>query len=68
MSQPGWRFTDDPDDPCGLCVVWEERPDDPMMDHARPVWPDGTTASRIYRHVHRDCQASAIAYTSEATL
>lgn len=64
-----WTFTDDPNDPCGLCVSWEEGEDSAssdIYDSARPVWPDGTTVERIYRFTHRDCTKAAVAYTIEA--
>jgi hypothetical protein len=59
-------MTDDPNDPCAYCVVWEEQDDDPFGERARPVWPDGTTAERIYRFIHRSCQQSVTRYVSEA--
>jgi len=59
----GWEFTNDPDDACSLCVVWEEQPDDVLGENARPIWPDGSTVERIYRFVHRQCQMDAIEYS-----
>lgn len=58
-----WFFTDDREDPCGLCVGWEEAED--PMDGGRPIWPDGSTVTRVYRFTHGDCQAAAIRYSME---
>lgn len=63
-TAPYWRWTNDPADPCGLCVVWEENADDPMAD-GRPVWPDGSTVPRIYKFTHRDCNDAALRYSME---
>jgi hypothetical protein len=61
-----WVFTDDPEDPCALCVAWDEG-DDPFGEEARPYLPSGYV-DRIYRFTHRECTAAAIAYTSEAAM
>lgn len=61
-------MTDDPNDPCGYCVVWVES-DDPAKaaigEDATPILPDGPV-DRIYRHVHDDCEAAVMAYVSES--
>jgi hypothetical protein len=64
--QQAFVFTDDRNDPCPCDVVWEEQPDDPFAERARPVWPDGTTVERVYRFIHRDCQRAVTRYVSEA--
>lgn len=62
-----FTWTDDPADPCSLCVSWQEPPEIDGyvdMDLAVPVLPGGPV-DRIYRGVHESCQAAVAAYQDE---
>jgi hypothetical protein len=55
-AMAGWVWTDDPGDPCSLCIQWRN-PDgrftiDPD-DDAVPCTPSGEVVARVYRGVHR---------------
>lgn len=61
-------LTDDPADPCGLCVSW--RPPDggditmDNVDQAIPCLPSGPV-SRLYGGLHETCVNEVIAYQEE---
>lgn len=55
-----WRYSDDPTDPCLMCVQWQNRNDRPT-----PVMPDGKVAPFIYGDVHPGCRALFDAYMGE---
>lgn len=59
-------MTDDPNDPCGLCVMWEEQPDDFMGENAVPWSSPTQRADRIYQAVHEDCERAAMEYVAES--
>ncbi len=56
-----WDYTDDPADPCGLCVQWRgpdgAEIDMENVDRAEPYWPDGSVVARVFRDVHPRCSA-----------
>lgn len=57
MSAETWEWTDDPSDPCPLCVVWVETdPEDYMHESDLPMLPGGI-APRVYGNIHAECDA-----------
>ena len=55
-----WAWSDDPDNPCTLCVHW--RSDDPDDDGAvTPVLPSGPVP-RVYRGIHDECDEAVSRY------
>jgi hypothetical protein len=59
MTAPSYVDTDDPTDPCALCVQWRLiDPADELGSDWEPYWPDGTVPPRIWRGTHADCQAA----------
>ena len=64
--------TDDPMDPCSLCVQWmtpEGGNVESMEDAERavPFIGPGKVAPRIFAFIHDECEKAAIEYTTEAT-
>ena len=57
-----FEWTEDPADPCGYCVHWEETDG---FEEGVPLTPDGP-ATRIYRFVHDDCEKAVMAYIEES--
>jgi hypothetical protein len=69
----GWALTENPEDPCPLCVQWMtpeggnvESMED--ADRALPFTGPGTVARRLYFVNHDECERAAIQYTTEAAL
>ena len=65
-----FEWTDDPEDPCALCVGWEEPEDwdadeDPYGDELVPVGVDGP-APRVCRMTHPACDQAVLDYIEEA--
>jgi len=60
--------TDDPTDPCSLCVQWRPQiGDDDQTDNWEPYWPDGSVVPRIWRGTHAGCQATVDQMQAEQT-
>lgn len=56
---PPWIWTDDPDDPCSLCIQWRDPATGSgdgvsMSAEWEPYLPDGSVVPRVYREVHDD--------------
>jgi hypothetical protein len=69
VSSRSWRFTENPEDPCALCVIWVDPegigPDEYVdPDDMIPRLPSGI-AECVYRGIHDECQASVDAYMAE---
>lgn len=70
---PTWRFTDDPGDPCALCVQWRcevcHSHDWPgccdWNTESEPYWPDGSVQTLVYQTVHEDCERSVLDYQAD---
>ena len=64
-----YEMTDDPRDPCALCVFWEE----PEFMHsgnfeeAVPWASPSVRATRIYQAVHDDCEKAVMEYIAESS-
>jgi ferredoxin len=69
-TEPPYVLTDDPADPCVLCVQWEplphaqdgEVPTDPNLLDAQdyvPTWPGGNVVPRVCRKPCPTCAAAA---------
>jgi len=61
-----FTFTDDPADPCSLCVGWVEADDPNDWEAAYPINADGSRVERIYSFIHDSCEKSAMLYSSES--
>ncbi len=60
--------TDDPTDPCALCVQWRQiDPADELGTEWEPYWPDGSVVPRVWRGTHADCQAAVDAMHADHT-
>ena len=60
-------MTDDPADPCGYCVHWEEPDGDFMGERAVPMTAQETVATRLYRFTHDECEKAVMAYVEESS-
>lgn len=56
-----WAWSDDPGDPCALCVHW--RCDDPNDDDTVTL-PSGPVAN-VYRGTHKVCDEAVGVYLAE---
>ena len=57
-------MTDDPADPCALCVHWDEPDymDSGNFEDAVPYIAPGVKAERIFKYTHDACDAAVTAY------
>lgn len=62
----GWQWTEDPDAPCALCVVWIEPPgwEGVDMEELIPTAPDGP-ADLVFARFHDECQAQLDAFYAD---
>lgn len=56
-----WTLTDNPADPCSLCVQWTDAEE---IEDSVPYFPSGPV-ERLYRGVHVDCAAVVSAMQAE---
>jgi hypothetical protein len=52
-------WTDDPSDPCSLCVIWDE-----STGKATPCLPSGPVA-RVWSGIHDDCERNVADYVAD---
>lgn len=52
-----FTWTDDPEDPCALCVQWETERDDDYKADMIPYMPSGPV-DRVYNRWHPECEQS----------
>lgn len=57
-----WAWTDDPDDPCTLCLSWTGYD---MENEGTPWLANGTVSPRVWRGIHADCQRMVDAYEAD---
>lgn len=60
--RPPWVWTDDPADPCTLCLSWT---DYDMDKEGTPWLASGQVAPRVWRGIHPDCQKMLDEYEAD---
>ena len=53
-------WTDNPEDPCSLCVIWVGEEFEDMIPHM----PSGPV-NRVYRGQHKECMDAVLAYMTD---